>query len=177
VYNDNMRDCKINIVNYKKGVIVVSEHKLGRSRKYTSAAELEKKIDGYFQELPSKKEVYINEKTGIPHIIQTPAYYASLLLHCGMTYTTALPYEKGEYDDEHNAFSKVLTRARMLCEQDLAEGGIKGVYNPKMTESALQRHHEFAQKTEAKNENVNTNIDVSDDDFIEEMKKKYLKPT
>lgn len=138
----------------------------GQMQKYKSAAELQRKIDEYFDilkaEREEKKDVFINSKTGIPVYFQRPAYYASLLLHLGMVYSTAEPYENGDYDTETECYSEVLNRARIRIEQDLAEGAMRGIYSPKVTESALQRHHEFATKYEVKTDaKQHGTIDIS----------------
>lgn len=120
------------------------------SRKYTSAAEMKKKIDEYFAMQEADVKEYVNEKTGIPVYFKRPAYYGRLLEHLDLTYEGVSLYEDGNYDDENNMFSELLTYARRKCENDLAEGSMMGFYNPKVTEAALQRHHQFATKYEVK---------------------------
>jgi hypothetical protein len=105
------------------------------------------KIDEYFRRVEASEKQYINEKTGIPTIIKTPAYYGRLLLSLGMTYTTAQPYEDGEYDDNINKFSHVLACARMSCEAEVVEGGAKGWYSDRIVSAILQRHHGYSEKT------------------------------
>jgi hypothetical protein len=141
-------------------------NKGGHPKRFKSAKELEDKIDEYFKDVESKEEKYFNEKTGIPTVIKTPAYFGRLLLYIGCTYSTIEPYEKGEYDDEYNKFSEALACARMKCEADAVEGASKGQYNDRVMTAVLKQHHGFVDRQEITN-NLNINMQLPDDAAIE----------
>jgi hypothetical protein len=124
---------------------------MGRPRAWTSAAELQNAIDAYFMEI-DKSEKTITDEKGRTRIIKKPAFWTRLLLHIGMTREGIRPYVNGEYDSESNNFSDVLTRARMLCEADLAENAMTGNYAEKTTGLVLQNYHNYAAKQEIKAE-------------------------
>jgi len=119
-----------------------------KNKKFNTAKELENRVNAYFKSVEDSKETFINSKTGMPTIRRTPAYYGRLLLYCDMIYSTARPYEMGEYDTDNEDYSSILTRARQFCECDMLEGAAKGIYTEKTVNSALQRHHMFAEKRE-----------------------------
>jgi len=136
----------------------------GHPRLYASADDMQVKIDKYFDELPGKTETYYNTRTGIPTIVQTPAYYGRLLLELGMTYDIAGPYERGEYDFEGSCYSACLAHARMRCEAEVAEGGAKGRYTERIVMAILMRHHGFTDKQEINTTTTTINLIASPDE-------------
>jgi hypothetical protein len=141
--------------------------------KYRTAAEMQKKIDEYFEMIDDSKQVITDEK-GRTRIIKKPAFWTRLLLHLDLTREGVRPYVNGEYDTDTNNFSDILTRARMLCEADLAENAMAGNYMEKTTGLVLQNYHNYAEKQEIRAE-LSQNADLSDAEIEEKLKRLLAK--
>jgi hypothetical protein len=134
---------------------VRSGGKKGRPRLYSSASDMEAKVEEYIRITEGKITEYINPKTGIPHIRKTPLYYGSLLLYLGFhSRQSAVPYEDGEYDDSDNRFSEVLARAKLRCECDIAEGAMMGDYSDRAALPVLGGIHGLVQRQEIANTHI-----------------------
>jgi hypothetical protein len=137
--------------------------------KYRTAAEMEKKINEYFAEIGASEKIITDEK-GRTRIIKKPAFWTRLLLHLDLTREGVRPYIQGEYDTLENNFSDILTRARMLCEADLAENAMTGNYMEKTTGLVLQNYHNYAEKQEIK-ANIEQKTTISAAELEQKLKK------
>jgi hypothetical protein len=149
---------------------------MGRPRTWTSASELQNEIDAYFMEI-DKSEKTITDEKGRTRNIKKPAFWTRLLLHIGMTREGIRPYVNGEYDSETNNFSDILTRAKMLCEADLAENAMTGNYMEKTTGLVLQNYHNYAEKQEIRAElSQNSSINEAElDAKLQKLLSQHLK--
>jgi hypothetical protein len=147
----------------------------GRPRMYYSAEAMQTKIDDYFDMLESTERQYI-DKYGNPQVKRKPAYWTRLILHLGLTREGISPYVNGEYDDEYNRFSDILSRARQLCECDIAENALMGNYQEKTAGIIMSYHHAIAEKQEI-NHNFTGNLELNEADLdkkLQSLLQRYL---
>lgn len=137
--------------------------------KYKTTEEMQKRIDEYFEMIDGSEQVITDEK-GRTRIIKKPAFWTRLLLHLDLTREGVRPYIQGEYDTLENNFSDILTRAKMLCEADLAENAMTGNYMEKTTGLVLQNYHNYAAKQEIRAE-LSQNASISEAELEQKLKK------
>lgn len=94
----------------------------GRPKKFSTVAELEKKINYYFKEKENAKKKILNIKTGKEYTIkeQAPIHITGLCDYLGISNETLNQYEKKE------GFSEPITRAKLKCEAYLVDQCICG---------------------------------------------------
>jgi hypothetical protein len=144
---------------------------MGRPRTWTSAADMQKSIDSYFNSIEASRREIVNIKTGIPTIFQDAPYWTELCLELGFaTRQSAVPYLKGEYDTAENNFSDVLMCARGRIESILAKGSAEKIYDSATIKSVLQNLHDYAEKQEIKAE-LSQNAALNDQEIEEKLKR------
>ncbi len=80
----------------------------GRPPHWVLAADLETKVDAYFDQFESSDEEGHPKKGKSPNLF-------GLSLYLGMSYDSLIEYENGERDSEGQKFSVSLIRARLKC--------------------------------------------------------------
>lgn len=154
--------------HFFKGVIFM--HAGGRPRKYTNVDELENKINEYFEWCDEQTRETFDNK-GNMRIGYKPYTVSGLCLYLDIHTDTLLDYEKND-----PKFSLTIKMAKKKVENWIEEHALmRDVDN---TSAIFNLKNNFGwrdkQEIESVNKNENTNVTISDDELIAQLKLKYL---
>lgn len=121
----------------------------GGSKTWTTAEELKKDLDGYF-EACDNDPIFINEVAGKDPVImkvptQRPYTIEGLATHLGVTRQTLLNYQKAE---GYEVFFDVLTQAKQKITNQYITMGLVGGYKEGLIKFLLSNNTEYKDRQE-----------------------------
>ena len=113
------------------------QRKSGRPRLFNSDVDMYHKIVAYIEANHATARFQKN-KRGIEELTKEPMIWTELLHSIGLSKQSARPYLHGQYDENGNDFSSLLSWAREVVEADTQKGGLKGTYDSRFAQAVLQ---------------------------------------
>lgn len=96
---------------------------MGRPLKFSSAEELQEKIDNYFKHCDEECKLFVDEKTGKSKVIYKPYTVSGLAVYLDTTRDLLIDYA------EKDEFSDTVKRAKAKIAASLEERTLTGAYN------------------------------------------------
>lgn len=143
----------------------------GRPKKYSEKEEFEKKVNDYFNWCDSQTKEIVTDK-GIKTVYK-PYTVSGLCLYLNITRETLCKYQEKE------EFSDTIKIAKHRIENWIEEHALTREIDNTSAIFNLKNNFGWKDKQEIESNNVNknenTNINISDEQFIADLKAKYLK--
>lgn len=117
-----------------------------RPRRYKTDIMMFLKIMEYFKLNQSTTRISQDRK-GLETELKEPMSFISMLTYLKLTRAVAEPYINGEYDDNDNSYSNLLSWARDTIEDDLQKGATTGTYNERAVLATLQAKYKWSIET------------------------------
>lgn len=117
-----------------------------KPRRYKTDAEMFIRIMEYFRLNQLTKHKGVDRK-GVMIDMKEPMSWLSLLHYLKLIRQTAEPYLHGEYDDNDNSYSALLSWASEIIENDLQVGATNNTYNERAVLATLQAKYKWSIET------------------------------
>jgi hypothetical protein len=118
-------------------------------RKYQYSDDMQADIDSWFKVQYSDLATKTTKRGNIIQFVRPPFFGRMCREALDLNSSQSVSrYIKGEYDDEINNYSDVITRAKQRCHDDILEGAAIGIYNERVVSLVLQSWFNYSTKSE-----------------------------
>lgn len=150
----------------ESSIEVIEPRPVGRPKKYQTAAEMEVKIDEYFDWCDQQLEVTHDAK-GNEKILHKPYTVSGLCLYLDMDRVTLLEYQ------DLDEYSSTIKKAKVRIENNLEENIMNGKSNPIFGIFSMKNNFGWKDKTEVDINQKSLVITANVDEDILSLQKKY----
>ena len=133
---------------------------VGRPKKYATPEDLQEAIDSYFLKCDRNTKLFFT-KDGTAIDVPDPIPYTieGLCEVLDLDRSNVLCYEK---DESHADFHHTVKRAKLKIQRNKVERGLMGTSNPAVSIFDLKNNHNYVDRQEQRNTNINVTIDSDD---------------